>query len=156
MNRKIKIALIAAFVTSAVIGTGAVLADGRQCGPFAQDMRVVADKKLHTLHEQLQLNPSQETAWADFRNTVQAQASKAGERFRDGRAAPTATTAIERLERGQQRMAERKLALDEITSATRRFYATLDQTQQRRFDEATRQFGPERFGRHGHGPREGV
>ncbi len=148
MNRKTKLGLIAAFVTSAVIGTGVVMADGRPCGPFAQDMRVVAEKKLNTLHEQLQLNPAQEAAWADFRNTVQTQAGKAGERFRDGRAAPAAATAIERLERGQQRMAERKLALDEITNVTRRFYATLDQAQQRRFDEATRQFGPGGFGHH--------
>ncbi|HMW16232.1 MAG TPA: Spy/CpxP family protein refolding chaperone [Accumulibacter sp.] len=152
MNRKMKIALVAAFVASVGIGAGTVMADGRgNCGPFGKDMRAVAEKKLSTLHEQLKLTPAQEPAWSDFRGTIQAQAGKVDERFREKRDATSTMTALERLERGQQGLQERQQALAEITNATRRFYGTLDREQQQRFDEAARHFGPGGF--HPHGPR---
>ncbi|MBL8397618.1 MAG: Spy/CpxP family protein refolding chaperone [Candidatus Accumulibacter sp.] len=152
MNRKMKIALVAAFVATVGVGAGAVMADGRgHCGPFGKDMRAVAEKKLSTLHEELKLTPAQEPAWSDFRNTVQTQAGRVDERFREWRGATPAATALERLERGQKSLEDRQQALAEIANATRRFYGTLDRAQQQRFDEATRQLAPGGF--HRHGPR---
>ncbi len=150
MNRKLKMALAGAGLVAATsIGAGLVLADndgtcghrhGMMRGAWGGDIKAIADGRLDRLHAGLKLRADQEAAWGEFRLAVGDQAARLGEKLKAWRdPAPTAT-AIERLERAQQGMDEGRVALQTLSEATKRFYATLDKEQQARFDEQTRRF----------------
>lgn len=165
MNRTLKRTLVAAALLGATgIGAGLVMADaGMACEHGPQMMRAVrhgdvkamAGARLDKLHAGLQLRAEQEAGWTDFRAAIDGQAERMGEKLRAMRDAAPATTAIERLDRAQKGMDEGRAAFDEVAAATRRFYATLDKSQQARFDEATRHFGPGGPGGHGGPGRPG-
>lgn len=167
MNRKLKIALAGVGLVAATgIGAGLVMAQGGACehGPrmmrsaWGGDFKAMAEGRLERLHADLKLRSEQEAAWKDFHDNVSSQALRMGEKARTWRdaAATTATsTAIERLERVQRGVDDGRLALEQLTAATRRFYATLDKEQQARFDESTRHFGPGHRGWSG-GPGRGA
>lgn len=154
MNHKLRIAAVAALIGTIGVTTGAALAgaEGR-CRPgasFGKDIHAMADGKLARLHEALKLAPGQEAAWKEFSDAILLQADRAGTRIRDWREGPRPASAIERLERGQQGLEQGRQALTELTATTKRFHATLTPEQQQRFDDATRHFGPGRFGHRDH------
>lgn len=152
MNRKLKIALAGVGVLAATgIGAGLVMAGGGACehgphmmrGAWGGDFKAMADRRLERLHTDLKLRSEQEAAWSEFRQTVSSQAQRLGEKaktWRDAAATATTSTAIERLERVQKGVDDGRLALEQLTAATKRFYAVLDKEQQARFDESTRRF----------------
>ena len=151
MNRKLKIALAGVGLVAATgIGAGLVMAQGGGCehgphmmrGAWGGDFKAMADSRLDRLHGELKLRSDQEAAWKDFSQTVGSQAQRLGEKARTWREAAATATAIERLERAQQGVDDGRMALDELTAATKRFYAALDKEQQARFDDLTRRFAP--------------
>lgn len=152
MNRKLKIALAGVGLVAATgIGAGLVMAQGSSAcehgshmmrGAWGGDFKAMADSRLERLHADLKLRTEQEAAWNDFRETVSSQAVRMGEKARTWRDAAATSTAIERLERAQKGFDDGRMALDQLTTATKRFYSALDKEQQARFDELTKRFPP--------------
>lgn len=164
MNRKMKIALAGAGLVAATgIGAGLVMAEGGSpChgphmlrGAWRGDVETMAASRLEHLHAGLNLRAEQEAAWTDFSATVSSQAARLGEKVNNWRETATTATALERLERARQGIDDGRIALDELTAATKRFYGVLDKEQQGRFDELTRRFGPGERGWTG-GPGRGA
>ncbi|OHC68935.1 MAG: hypothetical protein A3H93_01640 [Rhodocyclales bacterium RIFCSPLOWO2_02_FULL_63_24] len=152
MNRKLKIALAGVGLVAATgIGAGLVMAQGGTAcehgphmmrGAWGGDFKALADRRLDRLHADLKLRSEQEAAWIDFRESVSSQALRMGEKVRSWRDAAVAATTVDRLERAQQGLDDGRLALDQLTAATKRFYSALDKEQQARFDELTKRFSP--------------
>ena len=164
MNRKLKVALSGVGLVAATgIGAGLVMAGGGACehgphmmrGAWGGDFKAMAERRLEGLHTDLKLRSEQEAAWNEFSQIVSSQALRLGEKARTWRAAAATSSAIERLERVQQGVDDGRLALEQLTAATKRFYATLDKDQQARFDESTRRFAPGHRGWSG-GPGRGA
>ena len=165
MNRKLKIALAGVGLVAATgIGAGLVMAQGGSgChhgphmmrGAWGGDFKAMADGRLDRLHADLKLRTEQEAAWKDFSETVSSQAARMAEKAKGWRYTAATATAIERLERAQKGFDDGRLALDQLTAATKRFYAALDKEQQARFDELTKRLPP---GNRGwtDGPRRGA
>ena len=152
MDRKLKIALAGVGLVAATgIGAGLVMAQGGGAcehgpqmmrGAWGGDFKAMADRRLERLHAELKLRSEQEAAWSDFRETVGGQAVRMGEKLKTWREAAATSTAIELLERAQKGFDDGRMALDQLTAATKRFYAALDKEQQVRFDELTKRFPP--------------
>ncbi len=152
MNRKLKIALVGVGLVAATgIGARLVMADaGSACGhgphmmrgAWGGDFKSMAEGRLERLHADLKLRSEQEAAWIDFKGTVGGQAVRMAEKVKTWREGAVSATAVERLERVQKGMDEGRIALDQLTAATKRFYAVLDKEQQARFDELTKRMGP--------------
>lgn len=152
MNRKLKIALAGVGLVAATgIGAGLVMAQGGSAcghgphmmrGAWGGDFKSMAEGRLDRLHADLKLRTEQEAAWNDFRETVGGQALRMGEKVKSWRDTAAAATTIDRLERAQKGLDDGRLALDQLTTATKRFYAALDKEQQARFNELTRRMSP--------------
>jgi hypothetical protein len=152
MNRKLKIALAGVGLVAATgIGAGLVMAEGGAAcehgprmmrGAWNGDFKAMAESRLDRLHGDLKLRTEQEAAWSDFSQTVSSQAVRFGEKARSWREAAATTTAVERLERVQKGLDDGRLALDQLTAATKRFYSALDPEQQARFNELTKRMSP--------------
>ena len=165
MNRKLKIALAGVgLVVATGIGAGLVMAEGGNAcnhgphmmrGAWGGDFKSMAEGRLDRLHVDLKLRAEQEAAWTDFSQTVSSQAVRMGEKVKTWRDAAATATAIERLERAQKGMDDGRLALDQLTVATKRFYSALDKEQQARFDELTKHLSPRNHGGNG-GPGRGA
>lgn len=164
MNRKLKIALAGVGLVAATgIGAGLVMAQGGACehgphmmrGVWSGDFKAMVEGRLERLHADLKLRSDQEAAWMDFRDSVSSQALRMGEKAKTWREAAATSTAIERLERVQKGVDDGRIALEQLTAATKRFYAALDKEQQARFDESTRRYAPGHRGWSG-GPGRGA
>ena len=151
MNRKLKIALAGIGLVAATgIGAGLVMAQGGGCehgphmmrGAWGGDIKSMAAGRLDRLHADLKLRPEQEAAWREFSEAVGGQAANMTEKVKSWRETSAAATAVERLERAQKGMDDGRQALDQLTAATKRFYAALDKEQQGRFDELTKRMSP--------------
>lgn len=152
MKRNLKIALAGVgLVVATGIGARLVMADGgAACGHGPQmmrgawggDIKSMAAGRLDRLHADLQLRPEQEAAWRDFSAAVGGQAANMTEKLKVWRETSAAATAVERLERAQKGMDDGRQALEQLTAATKRFYAALDKEQQGRFDELTKRMSP--------------
>lgn len=99
------------------------------------------EARLAYLHTALKINASQQTQWDSFANVLRAQARSMDKRF-EGRRAQGAqrpdranVTAIERLERTQQRTAERAARLGEVVTAAKPLYAALSPEQKQIADQ---------------------
>lgn len=165
MNRKLKIALVGVGLVAATgIGASLVMAEaGSACdhgphmmrGAWGGDIKSMAESRLNRLHADLKLRTDQEAAWSDFSGTVTGQAVRMAEKVKTWREAAVTATAVERLERAQNGMDDGRLALDQLTTATKRFYSALDKEQQARFDELTKRMSPGHRGWTG-GPGRGA
>ncbi|MCX7166701.1 MAG: Spy/CpxP family protein refolding chaperone [Rhodocyclales bacterium] len=168
MNRKLKIALAGLGLVAATgIGAGLVMAQGGGAcehgphmmrGAWSGDFKAMADGRLERLHADLKLRTEQEAAWSDFHGTISSQAVRMGEKlktWRDAAATSASVTTIDRLERAQKGFDDGRMALDQLTAATKRFYAALDKEQQARFDELTKRMSPGNRGWTG-GPGRGA
>jgi len=152
MNRKLKIALAGVGLVAATgIGAGLVMAEAKgDCGhgphmmrgAWGGDIKSMAEHRLDRLHTDLKLRAEQEAAWSEFSGSVTSQAARVGEKVKAWRESAVTATAVERLERAEKGMDEGRLALDELTTVTKRFYGTLDKEQQARFDALTKHMAP--------------
>ncbi len=152
MKRKLKIALVGVGLLAATgIGAGLVMADGggacgeglhRMHSARSGDFKAMAGSRLERLHADLKLRSDQEPAWQDFSQTISGQAALMGEKLKSWRQATATATTLDRLERVQQGFDDGRLALDQLTAATKRFYSALDKEQQARFDQLTKHFSP--------------
>ena len=165
MNRKLKIALVGVGLVAATgIGAGLVMAEaGGDCahgshmmrGAWGGDIKSMAERRLDRLHTELKLRAEQEVAWSEFSGTVTSQAARMGDKLKGWRESAVTATAVERLERIEKGMDEGHLALNELTTVTKRFYSVLDKEQQARFDELTKRMSPGNHGWTG-GPGRGA
>ena len=124
-------------------------ADKPQDGKAFDRMQERRAKHLADLKAKLKLDASQQGAWSSFTAAVQPPAR--GDR--PDRAARRAEfeklTTPQRLDRMQERQAERAAFATRRADATRTFYASLKPEQQKTFDAESMRFGPHG----GHGPR---
>lgn len=165
MKRNLKIALAGmGLVVATGIGAGLVMADGGAAcghgphmmrGAWGGDIKAMATGRLDRLHTDLKLRPEQEAAWREFSEAVGGQAANMTEKVKAWKETSAATTAVERLERTQKGMDDGRQALEQLTAATKRFYAALDKEQQGRFDELTKRMSPGQRGWTG-GPGRGA
>jgi protein CpxP len=128
------------------------------------------EARLAFARTQLKITDAQQPQWDNFANVLRKQARAMDERFQQRRAAweaaraqngnqsgdaarlqsaqpprPT-VTAIERLERSQQRLAERSARLNEVVAAAKPLYAALSPEQKQTADGMLA-----RHGQHDHG-----
>lgn len=123
------------------------------------------EARLAYVRTALKITDAQQAQWDSFANVLRKHARDMDQRvqkFRAARAdgAKTAqrpdrrnVTAIERLERTQQRMAERSARLTEVISAAKPLYATLSPDQKQVADEMIARRGQGGRGGHHRGHR---
>jgi hypothetical protein len=131
----------------------------RRAGRFEDRL----ERRLDFLHSELRITPAQEQAWAAFAEAVRREGTMGRDQVRDRRDAvrggpdgPDERPGIvERLERRQQGLDERRAYYDRLLGALRPLYATLNEDQRRaadenlfspRRDDRGRRGGPRRYG----------
>ena len=114
-------------------------------------------RRMNELKAQLKLNPAQEPAWASYSAAMQPPAQL--QRPRTDRSEFAALTTPQRIDRMQQRSAERQAQMKQRGDAVKAFYAQLTPEQQKVYDERAMrggrgegQRGGGRHGHHGMGP----
>lgn len=167
MNKQIFHALVAASLASAApfaLAQSAAQPDGAQSRHHArQDQREQRpfrlsseriEARLAYLKTALKITEAQRPQWENFANTLRKHASDMDERIKARRAEmankDTPPTAIERLERRQQRLAAASARLNETLAAAKPLYAALSPEQQKIADELIAR--PRHGMRHGHRP----
>jgi hypothetical protein len=99
------------------------------------------EARLAYLKTALEITDSQQPQWNAFADTLRRQAREADKRIEARRAQGTQArrdtppTAIERMERGQQRLAAASARLNETLAAAKPLYAALSPEQQKIADE---------------------
>ena len=121
--------------------------------PFVS--RSPLERRLDYLHDRLRIRANQERLWNDFADAVRDQARGMRDEFQDfremfgdrrDRRGPDRDarrddrrrgepTVIERLERRQRALNQRREALDRVITALRPLYAAFDETQKRIADD---------------------
>jgi len=116
-----------------------------------------AEARLARLKSELKITDAQQAQWDAFATTLRKHASEADQRVQklraDGAARRdkgTRPTAIERMERGQQRMAAASSRMTETLAVAKPLYAALSPEQQKVADQL---LTPRRDGRSRHGGR---
>ncbi len=109
-------------------------------------------QRQQVMHDALGLRADQEGAWQAFIASEHRPGGERGMRHRDGDEGQRAELSTpERLDRMQQRMAERQARFAQRADGIKRFYASLDPRQQKTFDALlAERGGMGGFGRHGH------
>lgn len=140
-------------------------ARGPRAGDRQQRFADMEHRRTQRLHDLLQIRPDQDGAFRTFMTALEQARPQRGPR-RDGQPgrrrdpgapAEVPLTTPERLDRMNQRMAERtaerRQRLQKTTAAVKAFYAVLSPEQRRAFDGLPVMRGGERGGRHwgGHG-----
>jgi Spy/CpxP family protein refolding chaperone len=92
------------------------------------------EKRLETLHKDLKLNPSQETAWTEWSDKFKAGRSAWKERHKDFESWANLPVP-ERMEKMLAFSKERVSRLEGRLAATKTFYATLTPEQRQTFDK---------------------
>lgn len=106
---------------------------GRHPGAHRQHMQARRAAHHEALKAKLQLTPEQETAWLAF--TARMEAGHGMQRpSGGGRTDWSALTTPERLDKMQERMAERQATMAQRFDAIKSFYAALNPEQQKVFD----------------------
>lgn len=111
-------------------------------------------KHLAELKAKLQLAPTQESAWAQWTESMKPPAEMAGKTAEDRRKMHEDMAKLstpERIDRMNAMKAQRDAEMARRAEATKTFYATLTPQQQKTFDENMRRRGPGGPGGH-HGP----
>ena len=102
------------------------------------------------LKADLKLSPAQESAWNTYAAALKP--AERPQRMKHDREAFAKLTTPQRIDKMREMRAQHAAEADRRGEATKAFYAQLDATQQKTFDDATRHMGP--MGRMGHhGPR---
>jgi LTXXQ motif family protein len=137
--------------TPAVAQSAVPGADGPQARHFAQRQHEGqrafrlpserTDARLAYLKTALKITDAQQPQWDAFASTLRKQAREADQRVQAlrteaaGREKGAQPTAIERMERGQARLAAASARLNETLSAAKPLYAALSPEQQKIADE---------------------
>ena len=114
------------------------------------------EARLAYLKTALKITDAQQREWDAFANTLRKHAREADQRMQAMRAEAAGRdkgeqpTAIERMERGQARLAQASARLNETLSAAKPLYAALSPEQQKIADEL---LTPRRHGMPRHGGR---
>ncbi len=157
-------AALATVAATPVVAQSAVPgADGPQARHFAQrqhegqrTLRLPSERteaRLAYLKTALKISDTQQSQWDAFADTLRRQAREADQRVQAmrteaaGREKGAQPTAIERMERGQARLAAASKRLNESLSAAKPLYAALSPEQQKIADEL---LTPRRHGRSHH------
>jgi hypothetical protein len=120
------------------------------------------EARVASIHKALDITDAQQAQWDDFANVLRRHArdmdqriqSRQAQRGEPGARAPARAqvSAIERLERQQQRLARRSARLDEVLTAAKPLYATFSPEQKQLADQMLSRDG-ERRGHGGGGHR---
>ena len=115
------------------------------------------EARLAYLHTALKITDAQKAQWDGFASVMRKHASAMDQRIKarfaqGGPQARPQLSAIERLERQQQRMQERSARLGEVIAAAKPLYATFSPEQKQTADEMIARGGR---GGHGHGGHRG-
>ena len=167
LSTLVSAALVAAAATPVLAQTGSPGGEGPH---FAQRQhegqraqRLPSERvetRLERLKTALKITDAQQSQWDAFAATLRKHASEADQRVQKLRAEGAARresgarpTAIERMERGQQRMALASARMAETLAAAKPLYAALSPEQQKIADDllTSRRHGGPRHG--GRGPR---
>jgi hypothetical protein len=157
-------ALVAAAAAPAVAQTGVPGAEGPQARHFAQRQqegkrafRLPSERveaRLAYLKTALKITDAQQAQWDAFATTLRKHAQASDQRVQKARAEGAARresgarpTAIERMERGQARLAAASTRLTETLAVAKPLYAALSPEQQKIADEV---MAPRRDGRARH------
>ena len=147
----------------AAAGAGAGEAtSGQRAAPDRRVVRSASDcveARLAYIRTSLKITDAQQPQWEGFANLLRKHARDMDQRFAQRRAAgaqqPGArdfrnVSAIERLERRQQRMAERSVRLNEVIGAAKPLYVSLSPEQKQIADEMLARQGNRGGHRHHH------
>ena len=109
-------------------------------------------QRQQVMHDALGLRADQEGAWQAFIASERRPGGERGMRHREGGEGQRAELSTpERLDRMQQRMAERQARFAQRAESIKRFYASLDPRQQKTFDALLAEGGGMGgFGHRGH------
>ena len=151
MSTLVSAGLIAASALPVFAQAPAAGGDGPQARQFArgqhQEQRAFrlpserAEARLAYLKTALKITDAQQTQWDAFANTLRKQARESDKRVQErrsstaGREKGARPTAIQRMERGQARMATASARLGETLAAAKPLYAALSPDQQKIADE---------------------
>jgi hypothetical protein len=163
LSAVVSAALVTLAATPALAQTGGPGGEGPQARHFAQrqhdGQRAVrlpserVEARLAYLKTALKITDGQQARWDAFADTLRKQAREADQRVQARRAEGAARrergarpTAIERMERGQARLAAASARLAETLAAAKPLYAALSPDQQKIADEllAARRHGGSR------------
>jgi hypothetical protein len=156
--------------------TVAQAAPSAEHGPHhgARDQRALRmpsermEARLASIHKTLNITDAQQAQWEDFANVLRKHARDMDQRIQSRmaqRGEPGARTperpqvsAIERLERQQQRLAQRSARLDEVLTAAKPLYAALSPEQKQLADQMLSRDGERRGhrGQHRHHHHRGM
>jgi periplasmic protein CpxP/Spy len=122
------------------------------------------EARLAYVRTALKITPAQQTQWEGFANVLRKHARDMDQRFEQfraqreqgaGRPGPRQVSAIERLERRQQRMAQRSARLSEVLAAAKPLYASLSPEQKVVADDMLSRQGHRGHRRHHRGMHGG-
>jgi len=122
------------------------------------------EARLAYMRTALKITDAQQPQWESFANVLRKHARNMDERIQQRRAqakdAPRpdegSVTAIERLERTQQRMAAQSARLNDVLGAAKPLYAALSPEQKQVADQMLSRQGQRRGHRHHRGMRRGA
>lgn len=171
MKAWIKTTIAAALAASTAFGASVALARGGHCdgygtGPGAMMQRfdpaqmgerIVqrTETQLARLELALALKPEQQGAWTQFKGAMLVRAKDVGERMTAHRQGEWPKTAVERLQRMEERSRFHQTELSEARRAVEAFYPTLSDAQKKVFDADFHMGLRGGKGEHGPGMRPG-
>ena len=151
LSTLVSAALATVTVTPVLAQSAGPGGDGPQARHFAQRQHEVqrafrlpserTEARLAYLKTALKITDAQQPQWDAFASTLRKQAREADQRVQAlrteaaGREKGTQPTAIERMERGQARLAAASARLNETLSTAKPLYAALSPEQQKIADE---------------------
>ena len=167
LSTLVSAALVAAAATPVLAQTGGPGGEGSQARHHAQrqhdgkrEFRMPSERveaRLARVKSELKITDAQQSQWDAFATTLRKHAGEADQRVQklraDGAARRdkgTRPTAIERMERGQQRLAAASTRMTETLAVAKPLYAALSPEQQKVADQL---LTPRRDGRSRHGGR---
>lgn len=165
MRMWMKRTIIAAAVATVGLGAGSAIArggdgcEGARSGKAAWHqmerghMQERAGARLEQLESALALRDDQRAGWDGWKQAVTARFERSGEHRVQMRDGERPQSALEKMERMEAFGAERLASMAEMRKVTEAFYATLDETQRKTFDEQFRMGPRGEGGRRGMGPR---
>jgi hypothetical protein len=143
MKHWIKTSLVAALAVTTLLGSTAMAQPGRGGGygwhnaspeQVKERMNKRMEVHLARLELALALTPEQRTPWADFKKATEARADAMLKDMESKRSAGAPKTAIERLERAEERNKKRAVMLADVRKSVETFYAKLSPAQKTVFD----------------------
>ncbi len=160
LNQSARGVLLATALAVGALGSSAAMAWGgdweyrgkaraERMSPEArqQNMQQRAEARLARMELALKLTPEQKPAWDSFSQAMKSRAGTMRPAWWSSGEQPK--TAVERMQRMEQYLAERSVELGKARADVEAFYATLSDAQKTVFDDEFRFFGQRQGGRRG-------